>query len=116
MILKASAAKGSSSAARRVACVASWCGRGPWIAAVVSGDGRLAQHRADLVLGELVLLEVLVEDGVVVLDDRLEHLVAQLGDPRLERDRDRPLDVLLPQRLVVVHDLHLTDRSTIPVN
>src|SRR2546430_2135185 len=74
----------------------------------VSGDCRLTQHRADLVLGELVLLEVLVEDGVVVLDDRLEHLVTQLGDPRPQRGRDRSLDVLLPERLVVVHDLHLT--------
>jgi len=79
-----------------------------------AGDRRLPQHGADLVLGELVLLEVLVEDGVVVLDDRLEHLVTQLGDPRLERDRDRPLDVLLPQGLVVVHDLHLPDQVDDP--
>jgi len=72
-------------------------------------DRRLPQHLLDLVLGQLVLLQVFVEDGVVVLDDRLEQLVSHGGDPVLERRRHRPLDVLLPQRLVVVHDLDLAD-------
>src|SRR5881398_2491060 len=70
-------------------------------------DRRLAQHSADFVFRELVLFQILVEDRVVLLDDRFEQVMAHLGDPVLEGRGNRPLDVLLAERLVVVHDLDL---------
>ena len=75
----------------------------------LAGDRRPAEHSPDLLLAQLVLLEVLVEHRVVVLDHRLEQVVAHLGDGVLQGGRDRTLDVLLPERLVVVHDLDLSD-------
>src|SRR5213596_2551129 len=76
----------------------------------LAGDRRPADHSADLVLGQLVLLEVLVEHRVVMFDDRLEHVVSHVGDGVLQGGGDRALDVLLPERLVVVDDLDLADQ------
>src|SRR5260370_14194061 len=63
-----------------------------------------------------MLFEILVEDGVVLLDDRLEQMVTHLDDLGLERRRDRPLDVFLAKRgvVVVVDDLALTDQVDDP--
>src|SRR6266513_856085 len=75
-----------------------------------AGDRRLPQHGADLVLGQLVLLEILVQDGVVLLDDRLEQVVARLLHLVLQGGRHGSFDILFAERVVVVHDLHLPDQ------
>ena len=73
-------------------------------------DRRLAEDLADLLLGQTRWrLQILVEDRVVLLHDRLEQLVAHLGDRLLERLGHRSLEVFLAERVVVVHDLDLAD-------
>src|SRR5712691_1034427 len=71
----------------------------------VSGDRGLADDGADFFFGQRVVFEILVQDGVVGLDAGLDHVVSQLCDLIFQRRGDRAFDVLLPHRLVVVHDL-----------
>ncbi len=70
-----------------------------------AGDGGLANDGADLFFGQLVVFEILVQDGVVGLDTGLDHFVSQLCDLLFHRRGDRAFHVLLPHGLVVVHDL-----------
>src|SRR6266487_413749 len=70
-----------------------------------AGDGGFADDGADLFFGQLVVFEILVQDGVVRFDAGLDHFVSQLCDLLFHRRGDRAFDVRLPHRLVVVDDL-----------